>query len=36
MAWSGFNLEKDELRSEIWSLLKQEKAAIRDPFHLLK
>ncbi|MFB2893904.1 5-formyltetrahydrofolate cyclo-ligase [Aerosakkonemataceae cyanobacterium BLCC-F50] len=32
MAWSGYHLEKDELRSEIWSLLKQEKAAIRDPF----
>ncbi|MFB2833442.1 5-formyltetrahydrofolate cyclo-ligase [Floridanema evergladense] len=32
MAWSGYNLEKDELRSEIWALLKQEKAAIRDPF----
>ncbi|OKH32737.1 5-formyltetrahydrofolate cyclo-ligase [[Phormidium ambiguum] IAM M-71] len=31
-AWSGYNLEKDELRSEIWSLLKQEKATINDPF----
>jgi 5-formyltetrahydrofolate cyclo-ligase len=32
MAWSGYHLEKDQLRSEIWSLLKQEKASIRDPF----
>lgn len=31
-AWSGYNLEKDELRSKIWSLLKQEKATINDPF----
>lgn len=31
-AWSGYNLKKDQLRSEIWSLLKQEKAVIRDPF----
>lgn len=31
-AWSGYNLEKDRLRNEIWSLLKQEKASIRDPF----
>lgn len=31
-AWSGYNLEKDKLRTEIWSLLKQEKASIRDPF----
>jgi 5-formyltetrahydrofolate cyclo-ligase len=32
MAWSGYHLEKDQLRSEIWSLMKEEKASICDPF----
>lgn len=30
--WTGFHIEKDELRAEIWSLLKKEKATVRDPF----
>jgi 5-formyltetrahydrofolate cyclo-ligase len=30
--WSGYHPDKDNLRAEIWSLLKQEGVAIRDPF----
>jgi 5-formyltetrahydrofolate cyclo-ligase len=30
--WSGHHLEKDKLRAEIWSLLKQENATVCDPF----
>ncbi|HEY9744380.1 MAG TPA: 5-formyltetrahydrofolate cyclo-ligase [Coleofasciculaceae cyanobacterium] len=30
--WSGYHPDKDSLRAEIWSLLKQQGAAIRDPF----
>jgi 5-formyltetrahydrofolate cyclo-ligase len=30
--WSGYHIEKDELRSEIWSLLKKENVTVRDPF----
>lgn len=30
--WSGYHPDKDKLRAEIWSLLKQQGAAIRDPF----
>lgn len=29
--WSGRHIEKDQLRSQIWSLLKQQKATRRDP-----
>jgi 5-formyltetrahydrofolate cyclo-ligase len=30
--WSSYHPNKDRLRSEIWSLLKQQGASIRDPF----
>jgi 5-formyltetrahydrofolate cyclo-ligase len=30
--WSGYHPDKDSLRAEVWSLLKQQGAAIRDPF----
>jgi 5-formyltetrahydrofolate cyclo-ligase len=30
--WSGYHLNKDNLRAEIWSLLKEQGVAIRDPF----
>jgi 5-formyltetrahydrofolate cyclo-ligase len=30
--WSGYHPNKDRLRAEIWSLLKQEGVSIRDPF----
>src|SRR5919202_882974 len=30
--WSGYHLDKDNLRAEIWSLLKQQGVAIHDPF----
>ncbi len=30
--WSGRNVDKDQLRSEIWSLLKQQGMSRRDPF----
>ncbi|MEG4801701.1 5-formyltetrahydrofolate cyclo-ligase [Microcoleus sp. ARI1-B5] len=30
--WSGHHGDKDQLRAEIWSLLKQNNASIRDPF----
>ncbi|MEG4589408.1 5-formyltetrahydrofolate cyclo-ligase [Microcoleus sp. MOSTC5] len=30
--WTGYNHDKDKLRAEIWSLLKQESASIGDPF----
>lgn len=30
--WSGHHHDKDKLRAEIWSLLKQNNASIRDPF----
>jgi len=30
--WSGRNVDKDQLRSEIWSLLKQQGVSRRDPF----
>jgi 5-formyltetrahydrofolate cyclo-ligase len=30
--WTGYHIEKDKLRAEIWSLLKKEKATVRDPF----
>lgn len=30
--WSGYNADKDNLRAEIWSLLKEQRVAIRDPF----
>jgi 5-formyltetrahydrofolate cyclo-ligase len=30
--WSGYHPDKDSLRAEIWSLLKQQGVAIRDPF----
>lgn len=31
-AWSGYYPDKDNLRVEVWSLLKQQGVAIRDPF----
>lgn len=31
MAWSGYHAKKDPLRAEVWSVLKQQNAAIRDP-----
>ncbi len=30
--WSGYHPDKDNLRAEVWSLLKQQGASIRDPF----
>jgi len=30
--WSGHHRDKDQLRAEIWSSLKQNNASIRDPF----
>jgi len=30
--WSGYHPDKDDLRDEVWSLLKQQGVAIRDPF----
>lgn len=30
--WSGYHPDKDNLRAEIWSLLKQQGASVRDPF----
>ena len=30
--WSGYHPDKDDLRDELWSLLKQQGVAIRDPF----
>ncbi|MEG4498564.1 5-formyltetrahydrofolate cyclo-ligase [Microcoleus sp. F10-C6] len=30
--WTGYNDDKDKLRAEIWSLLKQQAASIGDPF----
>jgi 5-formyltetrahydrofolate cyclo-ligase len=30
--WSGYHPDKDNLRAEVWSLLKQQGVAIRDPF----
>lgn len=30
--WSGYHHDKDQLRAEIWSSLKQNNASIRDPF----
>jgi 5-formyltetrahydrofolate cyclo-ligase len=30
--WSGYHPDKDDLRDEVWSLLKQQEVAIRDPF----
>ena len=30
--WSGYHRDKDQLRAEIWSSLKQNNASIRDPF----
>ncbi|MEG4442805.1 5-formyltetrahydrofolate cyclo-ligase [Microcoleus sp. AT9_B5] len=30
--WTGYNRDKDKLRAEIWSLLKQQGASIGDPF----
>ena len=30
--WSGYQPDKDKLRAEIWSLLKEQGVAIRDPF----
>jgi len=30
--WSGYHLDKDNLRTEIWSLLKEQGVAIGDPF----
>ncbi|MEG4633128.1 5-formyltetrahydrofolate cyclo-ligase [Microcoleus sp. AR_TQ3_B6] len=30
--WTGYHHDKDELRAEIWSLLKQHAASIGDPF----
>jgi 5-formyltetrahydrofolate cyclo-ligase len=30
--WSGYHPDKDNLRAEIWSLLKEQGVAIRDPF----
>lgn len=30
--WSGYHADKDNLRVEIWSLLKEQGVAIRDPF----
>jgi len=30
--WTGYNDDKDKLRTEIWSLLKQQAASIGDPF----
>lgn len=31
-AWSGYHADKDVLRTEIWSLLKQAQAAVGEPF----
>jgi len=31
-SWSGYHPDKDDLRDELWSLLKQQGVAIRDPF----
>ncbi len=31
-SWSGYHPDKDNLRTEIWSLLKEQGVAIRDPF----
>jgi 5-formyltetrahydrofolate cyclo-ligase len=31
-SWSGYHADKDNLRAEVWSLLKQQGVAIRDPF----
>lgn len=31
-SWSGYHPDKDQLRGEIWSLLKEQGVAIRDPF----
>ena len=30
--WTGYHRDKDQLRAEIWSLLKQQAASIGDPF----
>jgi 5-formyltetrahydrofolate cyclo-ligase len=30
--WIGYHRDKDKLRTEIWSLLKQQAASIGDPF----
>lgn len=30
--WSGYHRDKDQLRAEIWSALKQNNASIREPF----
>ena len=30
-AWSGYHADKDHLRAEVWALLKQQGAAVRDP-----
>ncbi|MEG4986185.1 5-formyltetrahydrofolate cyclo-ligase [Microcoleus sp. BR0-C5] len=30
--WTGYNDDKDKLRTEIWSLLKQQAASVGDPF----
>ncbi len=30
--WSGYHPDKDDLRDEVWSLLKQQGVAIREPF----
>src|SRR4028118_558815 len=30
--WSGYHFDKDNLRTEIWSLLKEQGVAIGDPF----
>jgi len=30
--WTGYHPDKDDLRDEVWSLLKQQGVAIRDPF----
>lgn len=31
--WSGYHPDKDSLRAEVWSLLKEQGVAIRDPFN---
>lgn len=30
--WTGYHHDKDQLRTEIWSLLKQQTASVNDPF----
>ncbi len=30
--WTGYHQDKDKLRTEIWSLLKQQAASVNDPF----